>query len=120
MKETSKPVVTPGIKNDSVDADEVLEDATATAYRSMAMRAADLAEDRPDLRFGAIEAARFVQQPTTIGVEMVKRIARYLLGGPRHFQRMERQGPQGAILCYSDSDFAGCRRCRRARPSGTR
>ena len=114
LSSTSKPVVTPGVKQDGLDDGETLEGEDATQYRSMVMRGSYLAEDRPDIRFASKEAARFMSSPTSTGITMVKRIARFLLGVPRLVQRMERQRPQSTVLGYSDSDFAGCRRTRKS------
>ena len=87
---SSKEVVTPGVKG-TADEGTALEGARATLFRSMAMRASYLAEDRPEIRFASKEAARWMSTPCTLGMDVVKRIVRFLKGAPRMIQRMEKQ-----------------------------
>lgn len=119
LASASKAVVTPGLKQ-KVDAaaDTPLPANEAQAYRSLTMRAAYIAEDRPDLKFATKELARSMQCPTSGSWEALKRLGRYLLGTPRLIQRMERQPPQTTCVAYSDSDHAGCLRTRKS-TSGT-
>ena len=78
------------------------------------MRASYLAEDRPEIRFAAKEAARWMSTPRTPGMEAVKRIARFLKGAPRLVQRMRRQPRVSKASGWSDSDAAGCKRTRKS------
>ena len=119
LASASKAVVTPGLKQKIGGAAETpLPENEARAYRSLTMRAAYIAEDRPDLKFSSKELARSMQCPTSESWEALKRLGRYLLGTPRLVQRMERQPPQTSCVAYSDSDHAGCLRTRRS-TSGT-
>ena len=60
---SAKAVVTPGIKPSAADLGEPLLGEAATEFRSLVMRAAYLAEDRPDIRYAAKEAARLMSEP---------------------------------------------------------
>eukprot|EP00959_Pyramimonas_sp_CCMP1952_P216515 4528409-Pyramimonas_sp.AAC.1 len=51
-------------------------------------------------------------------MELVKRIARYLLGRPRLVQRFRRQRWSGVPKGLSNSDFAGCLETRKSTSCG--
>ena len=59
------------------DAAEFLNEEEATQYRSVAMRAAYLAQDRPDLQVATRFLSQGLQKPTTSHMLMLKRVARY-------------------------------------------
>ncbi|CAK0838302.1 unnamed protein product [Prorocentrum cordatum] len=99
----SKALSTPGVKAKSVDRGRVLEGEEATRYRSLVMRASYLSEDRPDIKYAVKEAAKYMHEPCEHGMELVKRIARYLLG---------------VLKGFSDSDFAGCLETRKSTSCG--
>ena len=61
------------------DTERELQESEATIFRSAAMRLGFLALDRPDIQFGAKEAARGIAKPTVRHQRMLKRCARYLL-----------------------------------------
>ena len=58
---TAKSLKTPGFKMPKGADDTKLDEGSKQAYRSMAMRMAYLALDRPDLQFPAKELARSMQ-----------------------------------------------------------
>ena len=119
LAKASKPVATPGLKQKVDAAADTLPPANeAQAYRSLTMRAAYIAEDRPDFKFATKELARSTQCPMSGSWEALKRLGRYLLGTPRLIQRVERQPPQATCVAHSDSDHAGCLRTRKS-TSGT-
>ena len=116
--ERAKPVSTPGVKP-TADEDEGKE-LTAEerySYRSWAMRASYLAQDRCELQFACKEAARRMQEPHTADLRALKRIARFLKGHPRCIIVYARQSETYLLDVYSDSDWAGCRRTRRSTSS---
>ena len=65
---------------------EFLSAEEASVYRSVAMRAAYLAQDRPDLQVATRSLAQGLQQPTVRHQLMLKRLARYLRYRPRMAQ----------------------------------
>ncbi len=62
---------------------EFLSSEEASLYRSVAMRAAYLAQDRPDLQVATRALAQGLQQPTVRHQLRLKRLARYLRYRPR-------------------------------------
>eukprot|EP00971_Amphidinium_carterae_P349736 6491191-Amphidinium_carterae.1 len=93
---SSKAVVTPGVKQTSFDEGEPLSTVDAT---------------REVCREGGSQVYEYT---STRGLELVKRIARYLLGATCLAQRMERQSLQKHCLGLSDSDYAGCKLTRKS------
>eukprot|EP00959_Pyramimonas_sp_CCMP1952_P452417 9466543-Pyramimonas_sp.AAC.1 len=59
-----------------------------------------------------------MHEPCEHGMELVKRIARYLLGRPGLVQRFRRQRWSGVLKGFSDSDFAGCLGTRKSTSCG--
>lgn len=114
LKPESNGVVTPGIRATSADVGEPLPPNDLSKFRYIVMRASHLAEDRPDIRYAAKEAARCMSEPTTVVWLRLKRIGRYLVRVPRLVSRLEPQPPCHFSLAYSDSDHAGCLRTRGA------
>ena len=55
-------------------------------HRSVAMRAAYLSMDRPDLQYACRELAKSMAQPTQRHMTALKRLARYLRLKPRLVQ----------------------------------
>jgi hypothetical protein len=113
LNTNSKGLTIPSIKQD-LSGGQALTAEQHSHYRSVVMRAAFLAEDRPDLKFPTKELARMMASPTTVALDMLKRLGRYLLFRPRLVQVLRRQRRPDFIKVYSDSDFAGCPRTRRS------
>eukprot|EP00971_Amphidinium_carterae_P305244 6065725-Amphidinium_carterae.1 len=80
----------------------------------MAMRCNYLSQDRPDVSFAAKEAARRMSTPNERGLEMTKRIVRYLHKHPRVVQRMVEQRPPEVLDVFSDANYGGCLRTRKS------
>ena len=75
-----------GLVENPKDAAEFLNEEEATQYKSVALRAAYLAQDRPDLQVATRSLAQGLQRPTTSHMLMLKRVARYLRYRPRTAQ----------------------------------
>ena len=103
-----------GSVEDLKDATVFLNDEEATQYRSVAMRAAYLAQDRPDLQVATRSLAQGLQRPTTSHMLMLKRVARYLRYRPRMAQFFPHQNKLSPFVMWSDADHAGCVKTRRA------
>ena len=93
----AKTLATPGVKSTSSDVGHTLPLEMHTAFRSC-MRANNLAEDWPDLRFACKEIARLMSEPCVVGWKKLQRLGRYLAGVPRLVQRMERQDLPSCVL----------------------
>eukprot|EP00438_Fugacium_kawagutii_P022577 Skav230125 [mRNA] locus=scaffold2192:206723:207394:+ [translate_table: standard] len=78
------------------------------------MRAAFLAQDRPDLSETVKCLARKMQAPTEADFGDLKRMARYIKGSMRMVQRFEPQKFSSVVTVHADSDFAGCLLTRRS------
>ena len=117
--EGAKPAKTPAEKKKGSDLKAMLESQPLNAelakqYRSHTMRAAFLAQDRPDIAEATKSLARHMKEPTEFAWADLKRLVRYLRGNPRliyeyHPQRMSKE-----IVMYCDSDHAGCLITRRS------
>ena len=100
------------------DTAELLSDEEATQYRSVAMRAAYLAQDRPDLQVATRSLAQGLQKPTTSHMLMLKRVARYLRYRPRMAQFFPHQSKLSPFVMWSDADHAGCVKTRKSVSGG--
>ena len=75
-------MATPGVKSTSSDIGPALPLEKHTPFRSMCMRARNLAEDPPDVKFACKEIARLMSEPCEAGWDKLKRLGRYLAGTP--------------------------------------
>ena len=96
------------------DTTEFLNDEEVTQYRSVAMHAAYLAQDRPDLQVATRSLAQGLQKPTTSHMLMLKRVARYLRYRPRMAQFFPHQSKLSPFVMWSDADHAGCVKTRKS------
>ena len=111
--ETCKPVKSP---NEKLTAEalakrlelDVVDPHRISQYRSLTMRAAFLAQDRPDLSETVKCLARKMQGPTEADFGDLKRLARYLKGKMRMVQKFTPQKFSNVVSVHADSDFAGC------------
>ena len=111
--ETCKPVKSP---NEKLTAEalakrmelDVVDPHRISQYRSLTMRAAFLAQDRPDLSETVKCLARKTQGPTEADFGDLKRLARYLKGTMRMVQKFTPQKFSDVVSVHADSDFAGC------------
>jgi len=115
LQENSKSVVSPGAK----DCRQVLEgpecdEPTSRLFKSVCMRLAYLASDRPDICFTSKEAARAMAKPTVAAWNSLKRQVRFLSGSRRLVWVWRQQSPQSFVLINSDADYAGCLTTRRS------
>ena len=82
------------------------------------MRLCYLAADRMELQFAAKELARQMASPTLTDQEALKSCVRFILKHLRAVQRYTRQTEiPKQLICYSDTDQAGCLRTRRSTSS---
>ena len=82
------------------------------------MRAAYLAQDRPDISFATRELAKGMANPSNHHLQKLKRVARYLKHRPRLVQEFPYQKDIQWIEGWCDSDHAGCIRTRKSTSGG--
>ena len=105
--------------NDMNDDDnsQALTGGDVTRYRALVARISYLSQDRPDLKFAAMQVCCAMANPTVRDTERVKRIGRYLVGKPRArcWFRWQQSGEPEA---YSDADWRGDKATRRSVSGG--
>ena len=109
LSRSSRSVSTPSEKSKlGFDHSTVLNSADHTKYRSATMRLCYPALDRLDLQFPSKELARWMQAPTVGNLEVLKRVARYLIGRGRLIQEFVRQVEERShVVGFTDSNHAG-------------
>ena len=117
--ENVNSVATPGIRQSfaEVEKDEPLPERLHTAFRGAAARANYLAADRLDCQFAAKEICRWMAKPSMSSWGSLKRLCRYLVGLPRLVHVYQWQTAY-MIDVYTDTDWGGCPRTRRAPTEG--
>lgn len=108
----------PGLKPSAAVGDaQELGSRESGLFRSCAARANYLSLDRPDVAFATKELCRRMRAPTCGDLQMLRKVARYLLGSPRLLYRYTWQAKAG-LRTYTDTDFAGCLDTRRSTSGG--
>ena len=120
-----RPLTTNGSKDDrekeagrDLAKAEKLDDNSVSKYRSDVARWNFLAADRPDIAFSVKELARRMSEPTTLDVERVRRMVRYLKFRQRVVAWYRYQEHPGCLQAYTDSDWAGCPGTRKSTSGG--
>ena len=70
-------------ERDDANDSQALTGGDITMYRALVARISDLSQDRPDLKFAAMQVCCAVANPSASDLERVKRIGRYLVENPR-------------------------------------
>ena len=86
----------------------LLTGESVTLYRSCTMRIAYLAQDRADLAEASKTLARFMQQPNEGAMQLLRRVARYLIKHPQVRRVFRDTKMPDKIRIFVDSDHAGC------------
>ena len=73
-------------------------------------RANYLAVDRGDIAFCVKELARCMSSPSRQDWERLRRLAKYLRHEPRCVLWYAYQGTTNEVTCFTDSDWAGCKK----------
>ena len=113
----SKAVSTLGVRTADEEDGKELGAEDQACYRSWTMRASHLGQDWCELQFAVKELARRMQQPNTKNMQALKRLVRFLKGSPRCLVVYNRQAEQPIVDVFSDSDWTGCAKTRRATSS---
>jgi len=112
LKVCDKPAPSPATKKKHEDLERILKSkpldaGQAKRYRSTTMRAAYLAQDRPDIAEPVKSLAQGMSKPTDENVSDLKRLARYLACRPRAGWKFDEQRDLSKVTSTVDSDFAG-------------
>jgi hypothetical protein len=107
-----------GVHGEDLSDSKLLIQGRATQFRSVAARCNYLASDRPDIQFAVKETSRGMANPTEGDWAKLKRLARYLKAVPKMTQWFARQELPRDVICFTDSDWAGCRRTRKSTSGG--
>ena len=89
-------------------------------FRSIAARANYLSPARPDIGYAVKEICRDMASPDAGSLRKLRRLGRYLIGGPRLIRKykfIEEEVPL-TIRTYKDSDWVGCKRTAKSTSGG--
>jgi hypothetical protein len=78
----------------------------ATMYKQMVGSLMYLTATRPDLMYSVCLISRYMEKPTEMHLQAVKKILRYLKGTMELGIRY-RRGGEGSLVGFADSDYAG-------------
>lgn len=78
----------------------------ATFYRSIVGSLRYLVHTRPDITFAVGYVSRFMENPTTEHMAVVKHLLRYIAGTRNYGCRYVKDGNGGKLIGYSDADMA--------------
>ena len=104
-----KPMPTPLSVSEKLSATvgDILDDVTATRYRSIVGGLQYLTLTRPDIAFAVNKVCQYLQRPTSVHFSAVKRILRYIRGTLGLGLKIVRSSSQ-VISAFFDADWAGC------------
>ena len=115
----AKPVTTPAVRRSSSEVEEdkhspKLSSSDTSLFRSVAMRAVYLAQDRQDIVEATKNLSREMKEPREASMRDLKRLGRYLKYRPRLVAVFRAQRTPETLHSYGDSDNAGCLKTRRS------
>uniref|UniRef100_A0A2N9HKD0 Uncharacterized protein n=1 Tax=Fagus sylvatica TaxID=28930 RepID=A0A2N9HKD0_FAGSY len=109
----SKPVHTPMVVSQHLSADSPLF-SDPTLYRSLVGALQYLTITRPDIAHAVNSISQFLHSPTDHHYLAVKRMLRYVKGTLHFGLTFHPSIAPGALVAYSDADWAGCPDTRRS------
>ncbi|XP_074336169.1 secreted RxLR effector protein 161-like [Apium graveolens] len=90
-----------------IDADKSDEPVNSTYYKSLVGGLLYLVYTRPDITYAVGVVSRYIERPTTLHLNAIKRICRYVKG-TLHYGLVYTKGRGNYLLSrFSDSDLAG-------------
>ena len=104
--EYCKPVKNHIVPGSRLAKDEGGTKIDSTTYKKMVGSLMYLTVTRPDLMYLVSLIPRFMEAPTVLHQQAVKRVFRYLKG-TTELGILYRKGGEESLLAYSDSDYAG-------------
>ena len=96
----------------------LLSEATSTRYRAAVARCNYLSADRPDIQYSTKELSRGKSKPSRGHWAKLVHLVRYLAGQRNVVQWFGWQSAPFSIVCFTDSDWAGCRETRKSSSGG--
>jgi transposase InsO family protein len=105
-----KSAPTPAAPNAELDGTPLDID---NVYRALVGSLLYLLASRPDIASAVVQLSRHLNAPTQGHLKAAKRVLRYLAGTAQKGVNFKR-GAKLRLLCYSDSDWAGCQVTRRS------
>eukprot|EP00971_Amphidinium_carterae_P332409 6466558-Amphidinium_carterae.1 len=118
--EECKPVPTPMVSEVDVEdevSDPELDNERAKRYRTVTCTLLYLSQDRCDVQYAVKELSRELAKPRESSERRMKRVLRYLAGTKEMAIYFPAVGGRQA-LCWSDSNWAGCRKTRKSTSGG--
>ncbi|XP_040372862.1 secreted RxLR effector protein 161-like [Rosa chinensis] len=97
-------LIVPGCK---LAKDEAEARVDATQYKQMIVSLMDLTATRLDLMYMVSLAGRYMEKPTELHMQAVKRILRYLKGTTELRVCYKKGGEIGKLVAFLDNDYAG-------------
>lgn len=104
--ENCNSVNSPMAPGNKLDLDEEGERVDETFYKQIVGNLMYITTTRPDLQFSVSHLSRYMSKPTTLHLQVAKRVLRYLRGTV-DFGIWYKRGGTGEVSVYTDSDFAG-------------
>ena len=83
-------------------------------YRQIVGSLIYLMATRPDVCSIIIELSKYLENPTQLHLQMAKRVLRYLAGTKNQGINFKKGRQEVKIVCFSDSDWAGCKETRKS------
>uniref|UniRef100_A0A803N215 DUF4283 domain-containing protein n=1 Tax=Chenopodium quinoa TaxID=63459 RepID=A0A803N215_CHEQI len=103
--ENCKPVSTPLAQNEKLSKEDDSEDADLKQYRSIIGSLLYLTATRLDMMYAVSMLARFMQKPSQIHTQAIKRVLRYLKG-TSDYGIWYKPSKNSELIGYSHSDWA--------------
>lgn len=104
---TCKPASTPIVPSSKSSAHASLASVDPHSYRRLIGKLLYLCNTRPDISYAVHHLSQFLGQPTTVHLQALHRILRYLKGSPGQGLFFSATSPL-QLKAYSDSDWAAC------------
>lgn len=101
------PVKFPMDPKEQVSKDEAGQTVDATLYRSLIGGLRYLVNTRPDIAYSVGVASRYMEKPTTMHLNLAKRILRYVRGTLQYGLVYNSSSGNNVISGFSDSDLGG-------------
>ena len=110
------PAVAGGSSTDLLD-QEVSEEE-ASRFKSAVGVLMYISPERPDAQYAIRELTKFLKKPTVGSMHALSRVVRYLIKTANYGIKFEQAGECEVLDCFSDTDWASCKRTRKSTACG--